>query len=226
MSRPAQQSHELTDTQSRIVAEIRALRAYTDESGFHTTRSQKEILARLNANDLAAVLLSLEAAVHDEVPIGDLAGVKIREINAKPKNLVSGIKSRRRKLKIELLALWEELQAKIERHPVIGWAVVPGESPATIPITATLVNDPISERATFIPAECCTYQVILSWVFGFQRLGVEFANDPKDWQDEAVARMLAHLRGLPRDQEFLGATHPMQVGEVLAKLGNVCELVR
>jgi hypothetical protein len=49
-------SHEL----QAIVDKVRALRGYTTRTGFRTTRSEKEILARLGSEDLAAVLLELE----------------------------------------------------------------------------------------------------------------------------------------------------------------------
>ena len=42
-----------------ILRKIIALRNYTHESGFLTTRSEKEILAPLGAEDLAAVLMAL-----------------------------------------------------------------------------------------------------------------------------------------------------------------------
>lgn len=45
---------------AEIVAKIRALRAYTARTGMRTTRSEKEILQRLGADDLALVLLALE----------------------------------------------------------------------------------------------------------------------------------------------------------------------
>ena len=45
---------------AEIVNKVRVLRAYTQRSGFRTTRSEKEILARLGPDDLAAVLLALE----------------------------------------------------------------------------------------------------------------------------------------------------------------------
>jgi len=56
MKSPTAVAPELQGTVSRI----RALRAYTDRTGFRTTRSEKEILARLGPDDLAAVLLELE----------------------------------------------------------------------------------------------------------------------------------------------------------------------
>ncbi len=48
------------DSLHDIIAKIRVLRAYTVRTGFRTTKSQNEILARLNADDLATVLLVLE----------------------------------------------------------------------------------------------------------------------------------------------------------------------
>jgi len=49
--------------QSRIeetIEKIRALRNYTERSGFRTTRSEKELLARLGPDELADVLMALE----------------------------------------------------------------------------------------------------------------------------------------------------------------------
>lgn len=50
----------LTSCQREVFDKISALRKYTLSTGFKTTRSQNEILSRLNADDLAAVLLALE----------------------------------------------------------------------------------------------------------------------------------------------------------------------
>ena len=49
--------------QSRIeetIEKIRVLRNYTERSGFRTTRSEKELLARLGPDELAEVLIALE----------------------------------------------------------------------------------------------------------------------------------------------------------------------
>jgi len=54
---------------------IQALRAYTQKTGFRTTRSEKELLAALGAEDLAAVLIALSCEhlhLHVEgLPCGD-----------------------------------------------------------------------------------------------------------------------------------------------------------
>jgi hypothetical protein len=50
----------LTPSQANAVAQITALRRYTLVSGFRTGRSEREILAKLNAEDLGQVLLALE----------------------------------------------------------------------------------------------------------------------------------------------------------------------
>ena len=52
--------HNISLQLAEIVNKVRALRSYTRRSGFRTTRSEKEILARLGPDDLAAVLLALE----------------------------------------------------------------------------------------------------------------------------------------------------------------------
>lgn len=51
---------ELTAFQRKIFNQVSALRKYTALTGFKTTRSQNEILARLGADDLAAVLIALQ----------------------------------------------------------------------------------------------------------------------------------------------------------------------
>jgi hypothetical protein len=43
-----------------IIDKVTVLRGYTARTGFRTTRSEKEILARLGPDELAAVLLVLE----------------------------------------------------------------------------------------------------------------------------------------------------------------------
>jgi len=47
------------DLQS-LVDKIRAMRKMTRDTGFRTTRSQNELLAKLNADDLGTVLVALE----------------------------------------------------------------------------------------------------------------------------------------------------------------------
>jgi hypothetical protein len=53
----------MTDTLSpalqEVVQKVRALRAYTKETGFQTSKSCSALLARLNADDLAAVCTEL-----------------------------------------------------------------------------------------------------------------------------------------------------------------------
>lgn len=49
-------SAELQET----IHKIRALRAYTVASGFRTTRSQKDLLAKLGSEDLAAAIFALQ----------------------------------------------------------------------------------------------------------------------------------------------------------------------
>jgi len=49
-----------------VVHKIRVLRDYTVRTGFRTTRSEKEILARLSADDLAVVLMELENKTDDD----------------------------------------------------------------------------------------------------------------------------------------------------------------
>jgi len=43
-----------------VIQKILALRAYTAKTGFHTTRAEKTLLARLAPDDLAAVLFALQ----------------------------------------------------------------------------------------------------------------------------------------------------------------------
>ena len=52
----------LTPDQANVVAQITALRRYTLASGFRTGRSERVILAKLNAEDLGQVLRALELA--------------------------------------------------------------------------------------------------------------------------------------------------------------------
>lgn len=42
------------------IEKIRVLRNYTEQSGFRTTRSEKELLTRLGPDELADVLMALE----------------------------------------------------------------------------------------------------------------------------------------------------------------------
>jgi hypothetical protein len=50
----------LSDHASQIVSKVKALRAYTERTGFKTTRSQNELIQSLeNPNDLAGALLLL-----------------------------------------------------------------------------------------------------------------------------------------------------------------------
>ena len=58
MTRPT--GNTLSRELQAIVDRVRVLRGYTARTGFRTTRSEKEILARLGPDDLAAVLLTLE----------------------------------------------------------------------------------------------------------------------------------------------------------------------
>ena len=51
-----------------IVDKIRALRSYTARTGFRTTRSEKEIMAQLGSDGLAAVLLELENGTDNDEP--------------------------------------------------------------------------------------------------------------------------------------------------------------
>lgn len=55
MNRP-----EMTPEIREIVAKIIVLRNYTRRTGFHTIRTEREILARLGPDDLVAVLIALE----------------------------------------------------------------------------------------------------------------------------------------------------------------------
>jgi hypothetical protein len=50
------QSANVTD----LIHKIKVLRAYTRRTGFKTSRSENELLAPLNGNDLAEVLAALE----------------------------------------------------------------------------------------------------------------------------------------------------------------------
>ena len=59
-------SNALSPELQTIVGKIRALRSYTARTGFRTTRSEKEIMARLGSEDLAAVLLELENGTDDD----------------------------------------------------------------------------------------------------------------------------------------------------------------
>jgi len=45
----------MTQQQQKIVDQIKALKKMTETTGFKTTRSQNDLLERLNADDLAAV---------------------------------------------------------------------------------------------------------------------------------------------------------------------------
>jgi hypothetical protein len=47
------------EQRAEVVQKIRVLRAYTEQSGFRTTRSEKELLSRLSPDDLSAVLCEL-----------------------------------------------------------------------------------------------------------------------------------------------------------------------
>jgi hypothetical protein len=58
MTRPT--SNALPPELQIVVDKIHALRGYTARTGFRTTRSEKEIVAQLGSEDLAAVLLELE----------------------------------------------------------------------------------------------------------------------------------------------------------------------
>jgi hypothetical protein len=49
-----------------VVAKIRVLRKYTKQTGFRTTRSEKELLSRLGTDELAAALLELENGTENE----------------------------------------------------------------------------------------------------------------------------------------------------------------
>ena len=64
MTRPI--SNALSRELHAIVDKVRALRGYTTRTGFRTTRSEKEILARLGSDELAAVLLELENGTDDD----------------------------------------------------------------------------------------------------------------------------------------------------------------
>jgi hypothetical protein len=45
-----------------VIHKILALRAYTAKNGFHTTRAEKTLLARLAPDDLAVVLFALQCS--------------------------------------------------------------------------------------------------------------------------------------------------------------------
>jgi hypothetical protein len=49
----------LTPKQQEILNKILALRKMTQDSGFKTTRSQNDLLERLDADDLAAIAAAL-----------------------------------------------------------------------------------------------------------------------------------------------------------------------
>jgi hypothetical protein len=49
----------LSPTLQEIVLKVQALRAYTKETGFQTSKSCSALLARLNADDLASVCMQL-----------------------------------------------------------------------------------------------------------------------------------------------------------------------
>jgi hypothetical protein len=50
----------LSEFQQEVFQKIKVLRDYTAQTGFKTTRSQKEIFGQLSGDDLAAVLLALQ----------------------------------------------------------------------------------------------------------------------------------------------------------------------
>jgi len=58
MTRPA--GNTLARELQAVVDKVRVLRGYTARTGFRTTRSEKEILARLGPDELASVLLAVE----------------------------------------------------------------------------------------------------------------------------------------------------------------------
>ena len=64
MKRPS--CNRLCPELQALVDKIRALRGYTARTGFRTTRSEKEILSRLGADDLAAVLMELENGTDED----------------------------------------------------------------------------------------------------------------------------------------------------------------
>jgi hypothetical protein len=49
-----------------IIDKIRCLRDYTDRTGFRTTRSERDLLAQLAADDLAVVLLALQNGIDND----------------------------------------------------------------------------------------------------------------------------------------------------------------
>jgi hypothetical protein len=51
---------QLTAEQQQVFDHVKALRAYTVETGFKTTRSQNDLLQTLDGIDLAAVLVALK----------------------------------------------------------------------------------------------------------------------------------------------------------------------
>jgi hypothetical protein len=55
----ARQFQGLTPSQQKVFDQVKALRAYTGETGFKTTRSQNDLLQTLDGADLAAVLVAL-----------------------------------------------------------------------------------------------------------------------------------------------------------------------
>jgi hypothetical protein len=55
----ARQFQGLTPAQQKVFDQVTALRAYTIETGFKSTRSQNAALQTLDGTDLAAVLVAL-----------------------------------------------------------------------------------------------------------------------------------------------------------------------
>ena len=64
MTRPA--SSAVPPEVQAIIDKVSVLRGYTARTGFRTTRSEKEILARLGPDELAAVLLVLENGTEND----------------------------------------------------------------------------------------------------------------------------------------------------------------
>jgi hypothetical protein len=64
MTRPA--SSAVPPELQAIIDKVSVLRGYTARTGFRTTRSEKEILARLGPDELAAVLLVLENGTEND----------------------------------------------------------------------------------------------------------------------------------------------------------------
>jgi len=64
MTRPARNA--VSPELQAVIDQVSVLRGYTARTGFRTTRSEKEILARLGADELAAVLLALENGTEND----------------------------------------------------------------------------------------------------------------------------------------------------------------